>query len=266
MNGTIVGFLVLGGIGFCFSLTLAFLSKKLKVEENPLVEEILKVLPGINCGACGFSGCKAFAEAIVEGKDVLTCIPGGEEVNKKISAILGREEEKVLKKKAVVKCQAKNNQKKSSFLYQGPTSCYSANILGGNIDCPYGCLGFGDCVKVCPVGAISIEEGRACIDIEKCIGCGKCVKACPRNLIQLVPVKDDIGVWYVACNNKDKAISVRNVCSVGCIGCGICTRVENSPFVMENNLSSINYEVIEDIEPLEKAKLKCPTKCINSLK
>lgn len=260
MDEVVKGLIVLGSIGFIFSVVLSFLSEKFKTEENPLVEKILKVLPQINCGACGFSGCEEFARRIIEEKKLYPCIPGGEEVNKKIAQILGLKAEKIEAKKAVIRCGAKKEEKKVSFYYQGPSSCRAADILGGNIDCLYGCLGFGDCIEVCPQKAIYFDEGKIKIDIKKCIGCGKCVDVCPRNLISLIPYKE--GVWYVACNNKDKGVETKKVCKVGCIGCGICARLKESPFFIKDNLSFIDYSRVDKREILLEAKNKCPVGCI----
>jgi RnfABCDGE-type electron transport complex B subunit len=251
--------LVLGGVGLFFSLLLSFLNKKLKVEEDPRIKEILEVLPQINCGACGFSGCLAYAQNVVKYCSIFKgCLPGGEEVNKKVSKILGIECSFKKEKVVVCRCGAEEKEKTKSSIYQGIKTCRGASLIGGRIDCLYGCLGFGDCVKVCPVGAITLGE-RIYVDIKKCIGCGKCVNTCPRSLFEFVPLREKI--YYVACSNHDKGIDTKKVCKRGCIGCGICTRTDNN-FYLKDNLSYLNYENIEDSSSCEKAKNKCPTKCI----
>lgn len=283
--------LVLGLTGFSFSLLLAFLSKKLKVKEDARIEKILSILPGLNCGACGFSGCRVFAQAVVkEGKIFSGCLPAGEGMNKEIAKALGIEAT-VAKKKliAVCRCGADAQEKKVSCLYQGPKTCKAADLIGGAIDCLYGCFGFGDCTVVCPTMAITVTRGKvypvrdklskvpdSCrrqpisngvyVDIEKCIGCGKCLPACPRNLFELLPLAENLDTYYyIACNNREKGISVKKVCSRGCIACGICTKIENSPFYLKDNLAFIEYKKIVENEPLEEAKNKCPTKCIKKL-
>jgi ferredoxin len=137
--------------------------------------------------------------------------------------------------------------------------------VGGALDCKYGCLGFGDCIKVCPTKAISIKQGKVYIDVKKCIGCGKCEKACPRNLFELVPHKEGEKIYYVACNNKEKGLYVRSVCGRGCITCGLCTRVEGSPFYLKENLSYLDYQKTASQEVLDKAKNACPTHCIDRI-
>ena len=263
MNEVTISIIVLGTVGFAFALLLALLSKKLKVEEDPKVIEVLEILPGLNCGACGFSGCRAYAEAAVKECNAFSgCLPGGTELNQKINQVLGvsgcASNHKIV---AVCRCAAGEGEKKESLIYNGPLTCKAADLIGGVIDCAYGCLGLGDCVNACPVNAIKIENKKVIVDFEKCIGCGKCAKECPRNLFELIPLKDALDLYYVACNNKDKALGVKQVCSKGCIGCSICTKTEHSPYYMKDNLSRIDYKNANN-QSLEQGKTKCPTKCI----
>ncbi|MEI8350277.1 MAG: RnfABCDGE type electron transport complex subunit B [Candidatus Omnitrophota bacterium] len=262
MNEIILAPVALGLTGFSFAVVLAILDKRLKVEDDPRVTKVIQVLPGTNCGACGFAGCHGFAEAVVKnGKKFSGCIPGGLAVNQKVAAILGIDAELHHHKLvAICRCQAGKKEKNISFVYQGPKTCRAAEFVS-NIDCAYGCFGFGDCVTVCPVKAISLFDTHICVDRKKCIGCGKCAKMCPRKLFELVP-RVGTTTYYVGCNNKEKALSVRAVCSSGCIACGICVKVKDSPFYLKQNLSYIDYAKIDLETPLAEAKAKCPTKCI----
>lgn len=275
MSGVFLSILVLGGTGLVFSLLLALLSKKLKVKENPLTTEILNILPGINCGACGFSGCLAFAQAVIKEKKIFNgCLPGGEELNKNITNLLGIDSEVSRHKStAACHCAAKEGEKKASSQYNGIKTCQAANITGGVFDCVYSCLAWGDCVNVCPVKAISLNNKKIAIDSEKCISCGKCVPACPRDLFKIIPINsvkevfsnginDKNGINFVACNNKETGKNVTAVCSKGCIACEICVRVKDSPFYIKNNLSYIDYSKIGNVAAIQEAKSKCPTKCI----
>jgi RnfABCDGE-type electron transport complex B subunit len=265
MDEAIRGLLVLGSVGFIFSIVLALLGKRLKVEEDPLVTQILELLPGLNCGACGFSGCKAFARSLVSNRTLILCRPAGEEVSKRIAALLNLEMKEATSLKAVVRCGADLNQKKNSGEYSGPQSCIFANIVGAALDCKYGCLGFGDCVEICPTKAISMDNKKVYIDIKKCIGCGRCSKACPRNLFELLSYKEGESIYFVACSNKEKTSFVRRVCKRGCIACGLCTRVEDSPFYLKDNLSYLNYQKATSPDVLDKAKKACPTHCIDKV-
>ncbi len=258
-----ISILVLSIVGFIFALLLAFLSRKLRVEEDPRVEKVMMSLPGLNCGACGFSGCRPFAEAVVKERSIFSgCLPGGEEVNKNITSLLGLAGHVGGERRVVFcRCGAENKDKKGRC-YIGPNTCRISDIIGGNIVCRYGCLGYGDCLEVCPKEAISLKEGRVYVDIERCIGCGKCIEICPRNLFEFVSLNKDLKLYYIACNNKDKAVNVRELCSKGCIACGICVKVDNSPYYLTENLSHIDRVKVNNEKPLEQARIKCPTKCI----
>lgn len=84
--------LVLGGLGFIFGAGLALAEKKFAVQEDPRKEQIMKILPGANCGACGFAGCSGYADAIVEGKvDINQCPVGKAKVAAQIAEIMSRE-------------------------------------------------------------------------------------------------------------------------------------------------------------------------------
>jgi len=264
MKVIILPILVLGLTGFVFSVLLALLSKKLKVEEDSRVGKVLELLPGLNCGACGFSGCRAFAQAVTKECSVFSgCLPATAEVNKQIADTLGLigctpSDTKVV----ICHCLAKRGEKKASSKYLGPNTCQAANISGGVIDCAYGCLALNDCLRICPVNALSLREQAIEVDFKKCTGCGACLKACPRNLFELVPNKQGLLIYNVACSNKETALEVKKVCSKGCIGCTLCTRVEDSAYQMKDNLSVIDYQGLENQKALEEGKNKCPTKCI----
>lgn len=265
MNQIILATVIFGLIGLGFALLLAFLNRKLKVPENPKVKKILNILPGLNCGACGFSSCKAYAQAVAKNPESFkTCRPGEDQVNEKVLEAIGKKGASQEQEKTVVvcRCGAAKEDKKTSSIYKGIESCQAAEITGGALDCIYGCLALGDCQEVCPTGAISIKNKKVQINQHKCILCGKCIQICPRNLFEMIPDKE-FRNYFVACNNKDKLKEVKDVCSRGCITCGLCVRVENSPYQIKENLSKINYEQAREEKPLEEGKNKCPTKCID---
>jgi len=191
MNIVVVSTLVLLGLGFLFGVGLAVAAKKFKTDENPNAKKILRVLPGANCGACGYPGCSGLAEAIAEGNaPVDKCPVGGANVAKKIAKIMGVEETTVSEPKvAKVMCKGGNKEAKTKFIYSGVKSCKAALLVSGASKlCQYGCMGLGDCVSVCPFNAIKMgDNGLPVIDSKKCTACGKCVEICPRNVIQLIP-------------------------------------------------------------------------------
>lgn len=222
--------LLLGSIGTVAAVVLFVVSKRFNVYENPLITDVEDVLPAANCGGCGSPGCRAFAEKLVNSEDIsdLFCPVGGNEVMKQVSGILGKEVAEKDPTVAVVLCQGACEVRPKTSLFEGPRSCaISALVYGGETDCQYGCLGFGDCVDVCDFDAMYMDEetGLPVIITDKCTSCGACVKACPRGIIEMRPRnKRDLKV-FVGCLNQDKAGIAKKACSVACIGCAKCADV-----------------------------------------
>lgn len=241
MMTVVYSVIVLGVLGAVFGLLLAIAAKKFAVPVDERQEKIVEVLPGANCGGCGFAGCSAYAAAVVAGEAPTNCcLPGGNEAAKKVSAIMGVEAQETERCVALVKCSGFTAKKK--FDYSGIPDCNAAMRLGGGKgpnECPDGCLGFGTCVKACPFGAISVRDGVARVDHEKCTGCMTCASVCPKNLIVKVPYNADV---TVACNSKQKGAVLRKYCDIGCIGCSICERTcEHDAIHVVDNLAQIDY-------------------------
>ena len=162
----------ISGLGVVFGGFLGYASKIFAVEEDPKVGEIMGVLPGANCGGCGFPGCSGCATAIAEGKaPVNACPVGGAKVAAKVAAIMGVEAGSSEPQVAFVKCNGTCSNAKSKYKYEGISDCVFASQLAnsGSKGCTYGCLGLGSCVKVCDFGALSIVDGVAVVDEEKCV-------------------------------------------------------------------------------------------------
>lgn len=253
----------LGGIGFILGASLAYASKKFAVEVDPKVEAIIEVLPGANCGGCGFAGCSAYAEAVVlHGANATLCAPGGHEVKIQIAEILGIEASASDRKVAYLHCAGSRDVAKDKYVYDGVKDCeMAAMVAGGPKSCEYGCIGFGNCVDACQFDALYMgDDGLPVVRREKCTGCGACVRACPKGLFELLP--DSVRI-YLACSSHDRGKGVKEACSVGCIGCGICAKVSESDAIsMKDNLPSIDYE--SEIN-LVVAHFKCPTKSYKDL-
>jgi len=247
----------LGGLGFILGAGLAFASKRFAVEVDPVIENVLEILPGANCGGCGYAGCAAYATAVVtEGVSATLCAPGGQEVVHKISQLLGLEVTTTVRKVAYLHCAGSKDKAKDKYIYDGIEDCRIAVLLdGGPKACDYGCIGFGSCIDVCKFDALHMgDDGLPVVDMEKCTGCGACVRECPKNLFELLP---DTTTIYLACSSYDKGKVVKGVCSVGCIGCGICIKVtEGDALEMKDNLPSIDYSASPN---LILARYKCPT-------
>lgn len=250
----------LGAAGLVFGGFLALAAQKFKVEEDPKVAEILEVLPGANCGACGYPGCAGLAAAIAKGEAPCNaCVPGGQAVADKVSAIMGVAGEAVKPMVAVVYCQGDHDRAKTVAQYHGVPDCRAANQVGGGKGCPYGCLGFGTCVKACPFDAMYMSpEGLPVVIREKCTGCGACVKACPRGIIGLAPKDQYV---HILCRSYDKGTQVRKYCQVGCIACRLCVRsCPHEAISMDREtLAKIDYSLCQNCGVCAE---KCPMKTI----
>jgi len=251
---------ILGGL---LGVGLAFAAKLLAVKKDERVELVESVLPGLNCGACGYPGCSGYAAGIVKEEAPLTlCSPGGAEVAKKIAEIMGQTVEVSTEKMvAQVHCRGTRDTSKTAFNYKGIADCNAMMILySGDKECKYGCLQGGSCIDVCPVDAIGRDDlNRIWVDKDICISCGKCIDVCPTHVMKWVPYDAD---YIVACNSQDKGALVRKYCSVGCIGCKICEKKSGEGgFIVENFLAHIDYSNKGD---RTAAVTSCPSKCIIS--
>jgi len=255
----LIPILTLGVLGLLFGIGLAIASEKFTVETDPRLDRIVGLLPGANCGACGGAGCFGFAESILSGKTKIdACRVANDEIKEQIAQVLGRKLEKRTKSVAVLHCNG-GIKVKDKFLYQGIEDCVAANlVLGGQKECVWGCLGFGDCERVCPFGAIKMSgEGLPIVDKDKCKACNKCVLVCPKKLFTLVPVTHPV---YVACSSCDLGKDVIALCPVGCIACRKCEQVCSVDAIHAiDNLAVIDYNKCTSCG---KCVEVCPTKCI----
>ena len=230
ISGIILAAVVVGGTGLVISILLGIASEKFKVPVDEKEVAVRECLPGNNCGGCGFAGCDALAKAIAAGEaPVGACPVGGQPVADKIASIMGVEAGVGEKQVAFVKCAGTCDKAKSKYKY------------AGNEDC---------------VSAMSVP-GVAVVDKEKCVACGKCVATCPKSLIELVPYA---APHKVQCSSKEFGKAVKEVCSAGCIGCKMCTRVcEADAITVENNIAKIDYSKCTGCG---KCAEKCPAKII----
>ncbi|MBQ4145144.1 MAG: RnfABCDGE type electron transport complex subunit B [Clostridia bacterium] len=251
---------IVGGMGLLFGALLGIASKVFEVKVDEKVPQILDVLPGANCGGCGFAGCADYANALVRGGVKTNMCPvGGAVAAEKISEILGVKNEVKEKMVARVLCNGNPERALQKYIFDGPMDCHSAAKLGGGEKmCPHGCLGLGSCVKVCKFDAITVKDGVAYVDVEKCVACGACAAECPKKIIKILPAKSK---YTITCKSVEKGKSTRHDCKVGCIGCGICAK--NCPkeaITVQDNLAVI--------DPLKCVNCgicatKCPQKAIN---
>ncbi|MDE6991489.1 MAG: RnfABCDGE type electron transport complex subunit B, partial [Lachnospiraceae bacterium] len=217
MNATaiVTAVLVVGGVGLFLGIFLGIASIVFKVEVDEKEEAVLGVLPGNNCGGCGYPGCSGLAAAIAKGEAAVNACPvGGEPVGKKIAAIMGVEAGEAVRMTAFVKCAGDCEKTSQIYEYTGVEDCAMVRYVpdGGAKSCDHGCLGYGNCVKACPFDAIHIVNGIAEVDKEKCKACGKCVAACPKQLIELIPYDAKA---VVACSSRDKGPVTMKACQTG---------------------------------------------------
>ncbi len=264
MTTSIIVVLVMGGVGICFGFILAFVNKKFAVEVNPLIHIVEDILPKGQCGACGYPGCMAYAEAVVTDAAVAPnlCIPGKAIVANQVAELTGKVAEAQEPKVAVIKCNGTYSKSIRAFAYEGVQDCVAANLVqGGDKDCKYGCLGYGSCLKACLFEAITEgPDGIPVINEKKCTACGACVKICPRKVISLEPENYNI---VVKCNSKDKGPVAKKKCEVACIGCSICAK--NAPegtIVIENFLAKADAIAFKAAGGTAECTEKCPTKAI----
>ena len=249
------------GISAVFGMGLAFAAKKFAVKEDPRVDQVSDVLAHAHCGACGFPGCRQYAEQVVLNPDVkpTLCTPGGAATAEAVAKITGKVMEQTEPKIARVLCRGGSSKSVRRFKYEGIKDCKAAILAnGGDKACIYGCLGYGSCSRACPFGAITMSgENLPVIDPAKCTACGICAQTCPTKVIAILPMAKEV---LVSCHSKDRGPATKKNCQVGCIACGLCVKVcPYNAVKVENFLSTINPD---------KCKVcglcitKCPTKAI----
>ncbi|HOM98880.1 MAG TPA: RnfABCDGE type electron transport complex subunit B [Acidobacteriota bacterium] len=256
-----VAVLIMAGLGVFFASLLALADRYLHVEEDPRLEEVEKLLPGNNCGACGQPGCAAFAAELVKG----TAKPGQCTVSTpenlaRIAEFLGVDVGAGEKRVARLKCGGGEGMVTHLADYRGVKSCRAAVIVdGGGRACPWGCLGLGDCERSCTFDAISMNwEGLPQVSVELCTACEDCVEACPLDLFTIVPLSHKL---FVQCSSPLTGEEARARCAAACDACGRCA-ADSPPGVIEivDGLPVIHYD--RDRKPSERATWRCPTGAI----
>ncbi len=252
-------------LGILAAVILYFVAQKFKVVEDPRIDAVEEVLPHANCGGCGYPGCRPFAEACVKADslDNLYCPVGGNEVMAKVAEILGLEAVEAEPRVAVIRCQGSYEHRPRTSRYEGASTCAVEHALyTGDTDCPYGCLGLGDCVAACDFEALFMDEktGLPYVIDENCVACGACVEACPRDIIELRKRNKRDRKIFVSCINEEKGGVARQYCKVACIGCSKCFQVcEFDAITMGNNLAFIDSDACK---LCRKCVVVCPTNSI----
>ena len=260
--------IVLGAIALVASVILYYVSKRFAVQEDPRLGKVAEVLPGANCGGCGFPGCSGMADALVRAADKgslegLNCPVGGAAVMSQVADLLGMTVTQSEPMVAVVRCNGSCEHRPRISVYDGLPTCAAMNACSaGETGCGYGCLGCGDCVRACRFDAIKLnaETGLPEVDEEKCTACGACVKTCPRHIIELRKKGPKGRRVFVSCVNKDKGAVARKACSAACIGCSKCEKeCKFGAITVSDNLSYIDWT---KCRLCKKCVAVCPTGAI----
>jgi electron transport complex protein RnfB len=251
---------IMGGLTVVLATLLVFANKKLHVHEDPRIDIVENMLPNVNCGACGFPGCRAFAEALVREQTLPGhCTVSTEQGRQRIADFLGVAVGVQEKRVARLACAGGNNVARFQAQYTGLSTCKAATqVGGGGKGCVWGCLGFGDCAQACNFDALHMNKYRLpVVDEDKCTACGDCVQTCPKDLFSLHPISHRL---WVACKNLEAGDEILAHCEVACTACGRC--VMDAPdelITLVNNLPIIDYTKNHNSQiPIQR----CPTGAI----
>lgn len=262
-SGVVSATVMVGGTGIVIGILLGLAAKKLEVEIDEKEGIVLELLPGVNCGACGYPGCDGLAAAIASGKaPANACTVANSDTHLKIADVMGSEVEATARQVAFVMCAGTEDKTRDKLNYYGEQDCRKAYETPGNgpKQCNYGCMGYGSCVRVCQFDAIHIVDGIALVDKEKCTACGLCVDECPKDIIELIPYEGT--GHFVMCYSNDKGKDVKGSCDIGCIGCKLCEKACQYDAVhVTDFLAKIDYDKCVNCGECAK---KCPTKVILS--
>jgi RnfABCDGE-type electron transport complex B subunit len=258
---------VLGTLAVTFGILLALAHRFFHVNVDPRQAKIEEVLPGANCGSCGYGGCAAYAEAVAKGEaEPDLCTPGGPECAHEIAEIMGLEISGFVPKVAVIKCRGAFEHTHDRFRYVGEHDCRAATATQyGPTACPYGCLGLGTCVRACPFDAMVMDAATGLPRVleARCTACGTCAEVCPKNMIEILPADQYV---HVLCLNRDRGKVVRQTCEVGCIACRKCEKVcpvEGSAIHVNDNLAAVDLDACINCGKCVRA---CPVDCIGNFR
>lgn len=253
--------LILGGVCLVFGLLIAVANERFRVWEDPRIEAVTERLPGSNCGACGFAGCRSFAEGLVADEtQAAVCTQLTPDGTKAVAEYLGVDAGSASKRVARLLCAGGSDVAVQHAEYRGlPTCAAAAVISSGGKGCTWGCLGLGDCDLVCDYDAIHLDaHGLPHVTPDLCTACGDCVEACPKDLFTIMPIEQQL---IVQCRSLLEGDEAEAVCRVACNACGRCALdAAEGVVTMHDGLAVVDYERNDLAEPAAIAR--CPTGAI----
>ncbi|MDH3592707.1 MAG: RnfABCDGE type electron transport complex subunit B [Planctomycetota bacterium] len=260
-NAVVTAVSTLGGVAFVFGVLIALAQRHFYVQEDPRLEAVTELLPGSNCGACGFPGCRTFAEGLVSGDtQPAGCTQLSADAIAEVADYLGVEAGEANKRVARLLCAGGHHTALQRAEYRGLQTCAAAaTIAAGGKACTWGCLGLADCEVSCDYDAITMNAfGLPVVDTVRCTACNDCVEACPKDLFVLMPVTQHL---IVQCRSLIEGDTAEELCKVACTACGKCA-LDAAPGViaMQDGLAVIDYEQNERAGP--EATARCPTGAI----
>ena len=251
---------ILGGVGFLFASLIALTHRRFSVWEDPRIDGVVQLLPGNNCGACGFPGCRGFAENLVAGKTTpAICSVMSPDMREDVASFLGVEVGSADQRVARLLCAGGSDVAIQQAEYQGLGTCgAAAAVAGGGKGCTWGCIGLADCARACTFDAIRMNDaGLPVVIPEKCTACGDCVEACPKDLFVIMPLEQKL---LVQCRNLLDGEAATSLCSAACNACGRCAADAPGIVSIRNGLAIVDYSHNELASPAATAR--CPTGAI----
>ncbi|MDA3935938.1 MAG: RnfABCDGE type electron transport complex subunit B [Actinomycetota bacterium] len=250
-------------IGLVAAAMLAGAARRFHVDVDPRVESVIAALPGSNCGACGNPSCfSAAVEIVAENIPVTCCVAGGQPVADAVADSMGLEKCEVAAVVSVRHCGG-GRAATRRYDYSGLLSCNAvARLAGGDLLCPAGCFGYGDCARACPFDAMTVDSrGLPVIDLDLCTGCGVCIQECPRGEQGLLAMVPEEGAVVVRCNSHDRPRARKDYCSMCCIACKKCEKACPSDAIHVIDLMAvIDYEKCTGCGVCVEV---CPQECID---
>lgn len=263
MQTILTGMGILAGVSIVLAAVISLCYLKLRVWEDPRIDAVAHMLPGANCGACGFPGCRGLAEQIVTRQaKPASCTVSTQDGRDDIAEYMGIDAGEAVKRVARLMCAGGTDVARRRVEYHGLESCAAAvAVSGGGKACAWGCLGFADCAVACSFEAIRMSEtSLPLVDVDKCTACGECVSACPQGLFTILPLEAHL---LVQCRSLLEGDAATANCEVACNACGRCAADAPAGLIqmrMGGRLPVIDYSriALENV----KATKRCPTGAI----